>query len=167
MPIKTSTHDWAVAQLYLRSDHNKDKTITLDELTARLAKDGISQARATEAFKAADRDNNGKVTVEEVRQRALEVQRTELASAHGAGLESARGARLKNSGLSPADLDKDGVVTKGELAALPTSLASRQTAFFLDLLDGGGDGFFTQQTTGTRAYDRPVQPAQPGKKIRI
>ena len=152
MPIKTPIQDSAVARLYLRSDHNKDKTITLDELTAQLAKDGISKAQAQAAFRAADRDNNGKVTVEEVRQRALEVK------------------RAQNAGLSPADLNKDGLVTKGELAALPTALSSRQTAFFLDLLGGGSGGedqFFTQHNTRTRAYTRPAQPAQSSKTIQI
>ena len=147
MPIKTPTQDSAVAQLYLRSDHNKDRTITLDELTAQLAKDGISKAQAQEAFRAADRDNNGKVTVEEVRQRAIEVK------------------RAQNAGLSPADLNKDGIVTKGELA----TLSSRQTAFFLDLLGGGGGGedqFFTLRTHAS-AYHRPAQPTQPSKTIQI
>lgn len=151
MPIKTPTQDSTVAQLYLRSDHNKDRTITLDELKAQLAKDGISKAQAQEAFRAADRDNNGKVTVEEVRQRAIEVK------------------RAQNAGLSPADLNKDGIVTKGELATLPTTLSSRQTAFFLDLLGGGGGGedqFFTPKTHAS-AYHRPAQPTQPSKIIQI
>ncbi|WP_343559964.1 EF-hand domain-containing protein [Kiloniella sp. b19] len=156
MPINSTGTQSAVEQLYLRSDKNKDKTITLDELVEQLGKEGITKEQAEAAFKAADRDGDGKITVEEVKQRALEVQQ----------------AQLKNSGLAQADLNKDGIISDGERSLLSTTLASQSTSFYLNLLSGGQNGsqsLFGQQNNSNQAYARNygTTPSQPSQTIKI
>lgn len=116
----------------LRADANKDGAVTFDEFAARSRQ--FLVRRVEVEFKALDADHDGKLTKAEV--------------------DAARGKPML---LLIADADKDGVVTKDELAKAFASRGGQVTDRVFEALDADKDGKIGAaewQAAGERRFAR-------------
>lgn len=140
---KASRTQHSLNRFISRYDANKDGTVSRDELPAGMR----------EGFHQIDRDNNGQLTTEEVRQHAhrQNLLRTPVVVTYVWLLDTNEGrARLKDlqeaySTLKQIDQDSDGQITRAELKERRQEIASKMIDKCFENHDDNDDGQLTRE----------------------